>query len=42
MDNNTIEKINEIRQQADIVDIISRHISVTRKGKNFFAIFTNC
>lgn len=38
MDNNTIEKINEIRQQADIVDIISRHISVTRKGKNFFAI----
>ena len=38
MDNNTIEKINEIRQHADIVDIISRHISVTRKGKNFFAI----
>lgn len=38
MDNNLNEKINEIRQQADIVDIISRHINVVRKGKNHFAI----
>lgn len=38
MDNNLTEKINEIRQQADIVDIISRHINVVRKGKNHFAI----
>ena len=28
MDNNLNEKINEIRQQADIVDIVSRHINV--------------
>ena len=38
MDNNLTEKINEIRQQADIVDIVSRHINVVRKGKNHFAI----
>ena len=38
MDNNLTEKINEIRQQADIVDILSRHINVIKKGRNFFAI----
>ena len=38
MDNNTIEKINEIRQRADIVDVISRHIQVIRKGKSFTAL----
>ena len=38
MDNNLNEKINEIRQQADIVDIVSRHINVVKKGKNHFAI----
>ncbi|MBQ8206296.1 MAG: DNA primase [Bacilli bacterium] len=38
MDNNLTEKINEIRQQADIVDIVSRHIIVVKKGRNFFAI----
>lgn len=38
MDNKTIEKINEIRQRADIVDIVSRHINVVKKGKNYFAI----
>ena len=38
MDNNLTEKINEIRQQADIVDIVSRHINVVKKGRNFFAI----
>ena len=38
MDNSLTEKINTIRQEADIVDIISRHISVVKKGKNHFAI----
>ena len=38
MDTNLNDKINEIRQQADIVDIVSRHINVVKKGKNFFAI----
>lgn len=38
MDNNLNEKINAIRQEADIVDIVSRHISVSKKGKNYFAI----
>lgn len=38
MDNTLNEKINEIRQQADIVDIVSRHINVVKKGKNHFAI----
>ena len=38
MENSTLEKINEIRKQADIVDIISRHINVIRKGKSFTAI----
>ena len=38
MDNKLTEKINTIRQEADIVDIISRHISVVKKGKNHFAI----
>lgn len=38
MDNNLNEKINEIRQRADIVDIVSRHINVVKKGKNHFAI----
>ena len=38
MDNNLTEKINTIRQEADIVDIVSRHISVVKKGKNHFAV----
>ena len=38
MDNNLNEKINQIRQEADIVDIVSRHISVSKKGKNYFAV----
>lgn len=32
------EKINEIREQADIVDVIGRHINIVRKGKNYFAL----
>ena len=38
MDNNLNEKINEIRQNSDIVDIVSRHINVVKKGRNYFAI----
>lgn len=38
MSNNLTEKINEIRQQADIVDIISRYISVIKKGRNYVAV----
>ena len=32
------EEVNEIRQQADIVDIISDYLSLTAKGKNYVAI----
>ncbi len=32
------DKIKEIREKADIVDIISDYINVEQKGKNFFAI----
>lgn len=39
MDNSSLtEKINEIREQADIVDIIGRHINIVRRGKNYFAL----
>lgn len=38
MDNKLTNQINEIRQQADIVDIISRHINVIKRGRNYFAI----
>ena len=38
MDNSLNEKINEIRQNSDIVDIVSRHINVVKKGRNYFAI----
>lgn len=38
MDNKLSAKIDEIRNHADIVDIISRHINVTKKGKNYVAI----
>lgn len=31
------QEINEIRAKADIVDVISRYISVTHKGKGFYA-----
>ena len=32
------EKINEIRQSIDIVDIISSYLPLTTKGKNFFGV----
>lgn len=38
MDNSINEKINEIRQHSDIVDVVSRHINVVKKGRNYFAI----
>ena len=32
------EKINEIRDKADIVDVISSYITLTSKGKNYFGV----
>lgn len=32
------EEINEIRLSVDIVDIVSRYISLTKKGKNYFGV----
>lgn len=37
MDNLT-NQINEIRERADIVDVISRYINVIHKGKGYYAI----
>ena len=34
----TSEKINEIRDSVDIVDIISNYVSLVPKGKNYFGI----
>lgn len=31
------QEINEIRAKADIVDVVSRYIPITRKGKGFYA-----
>ena len=36
MENN--DKINEIRQHADIVEIISSYIPLVKKGKNYFGV----
>ena len=30
------EKINEIRNSADIVSVISDYVTLTRQGKNYF------
>lgn len=32
------EKINEIKNSVDIVDIVSRYMSLTKKGKNYFGV----
>ena len=32
------ELINEIRQSVDIVDIVSKYIPLTKKGKNYFGV----
>lgn len=34
----TAEKINEIRNSVNIVDIVSRYIALTKKGKNYFGV----
>ena len=34
----TNEKINEIRNSVDIVDVISSYVSLTPRGKNYFGI----
>ena len=40
MNNNTIskEKINEIRDSIDIVDVISKYVKLDARGKNYFGI----
>lgn len=38
MANLSNEKINEIKNSVDIVDIISRYMSLTKKGKNYFGV----
>jgi len=32
------EKINEIKNSVDIVDVVSRYMSLTKKGKNYFGV----
>ena len=32
------EKINEIRNSVDIVDVVSKYVSLTKKGKNYFGV----
>lgn len=32
------EQINDIRSSVDIVDIVSKYISLTQRGKNFFGV----
>ncbi len=34
----TAEQINEIRNSVDIVDIVSKYIPLTKKGKNYFGV----
>lgn len=34
----TTEKINEIRNSVNIVDIVSSYIALTKKGKNYFGV----
>jgi len=38
MSNLSQEKIMEIRQSADIVEIISEYIPLTQKGRNYFGV----
>ena len=32
------EKINEIRQAADIVDVISEYVQLKKQGRNYFGL----
>lgn len=34
----TEELINEIQRQNDIIDVISRYVSLTKRGKNYFGL----
>lgn len=34
----TTEQVNDIRSSVDIVDVISKYIPLTQKGKNFFGV----
>ena len=34
----TTEQINEIRSSVDIVDVVSRYITLTKTGKNYFGV----
>jgi len=38
MEENLLGKINEIKDRADIVDIIGRRVSLVKKGKNYFGL----
>ena len=32
------ELVNEIQNRCDIIDIISRYVSLTKRGKNYFGL----
>ena len=32
------EVMNEIRNKTDIVDVISKYVNLTKKGKNYFGV----
>lgn len=34
----TTEQINDIRSSVDIVDVVSKYISLTQRGKNYFGV----
>ena len=38
MANLTNETINEIRNKTDIIEVISRYVSLTKRGKNYFGV----
>ena len=38
-DKSNINVINEIRSKIDIVDVVSKYVPLTQKGKNFFVYF---
>mgnify|MGYP003307187875 FL=1 len=34
----TTEQINDVRSSVDIVDIVSKYVSLSQRGKNFFGV----
>ena len=34
----TTEQINDIRSSVDIVDVVSKYVSLTQRGKNYFGV----